>query len=212
MFEAKFKLKHRGCWTCGLSKFKSEFVTHFTVSLTKNSVEDIMEITLVNEKEAVEIKNYFDNCDNIVTCNVLEKKNNKMILQVFMDSSVTISIIHTILKNKCFVPTKVYIADGIETWTIASHEKKFINDAIEDIKKLGEFKLLSIKTSTFDGFNLSLNQEMVIKEAIKFGYYRWPKKISAQELAKKLKLNKATVLEHLRKAEIKVMRRNFDMS
>ncbi|MCK5333197.1 MAG: helix-turn-helix domain-containing protein, partial [Candidatus Aenigmarchaeota archaeon] len=39
----------------------------------------------------------------------------------------------------------------------------------------------------------------------------WPRKISAQELAIKLKLKKSTVLEHLRKAEIKVVDRDFGM-
>lgn len=74
---------------------------------------------------------------------------------------------------------------------------------------MGALELLYVKKSTFDGFNLSDQQEMVLKYAVSRGYYNWPRKISAQDLAKKLGLNKATLLEHLRKAEIKVMNREF---
>ena len=212
MFEAKFKIKHRGCWTCGLSKFKSEFVTHNTVSLDEHLVQDVMEVSLANEHESIEIKKYLDSSAHITKCNVLEKTKNKIIFQIFMDATDTISIVHTIINNGCFVPNKVYISGGFEIWTMASHEKKFLNDAIEAIRQLGEFKLIHIKTSSFDGFNFSLQQEMVLKTAIALGYYNWPKNISAQELAKRLKLNKATLLEHLRKAEIKVMKKEFCIS
>ena len=51
MFEAKFKLKHKGCWTQGLRKFKSKFVTHNTVSLTEDFVQDITEVSLFNKSE-----------------------------------------------------------------------------------------------------------------------------------------------------------------
>ncbi|MFW6311759.1 MAG: helix-turn-helix domain-containing protein, partial [Nanoarchaeota archaeon] len=63
--------------------------------------------------------------------------------------------------------------------------------------------------SSFDGFNLSKNQEKIIKLALDLVYYNWPRKISIKELAKKLNLSKATIAEHLRKAEIKILNREF---
>lgn len=209
MFEAKFKLRHIGCWTCGLSRFKSAFVTHVTVSLTPDFVQDVTEVELYDSSEAREIKKYFDECKIVVKWNVLEESGKKLLIQVFTDTSKICSVVHTIIKNKCFVPRKVPLADGWEIWTIAAPEKRAIKSAIEAIKKLGEFELLSVKKSTFDGFNLSDQQEMVLKYAVVRGYYNWPRKISAQDLAKKLGLSKATLLEHLRKAEIKVMNREF---
>ncbi len=215
MFEAKFKLKHNGCWTGGLAKFKSEFLTHITVSLTKEFVQDITEITLAKGKagvsEAGAIKKYFDKSPIIAEWNVLEETEKKLIVQVFTDTSDIKfkSVVHTILKNNCFVSRKVFLSDGWEVWTIAAPEKNAIKNAIEAIKYLGALELLYVKKSTFDGFNMSEQQEMALKYAVARGYYNWPRKISAQDLAKKLGLNKATLLEHLRKAEIKVMNREF---
>ena len=130
-------------------------------------------------------------------------------IQIFTDTSKIKSVVHTILKNKCFLFNKVPLVDGWEIWTIAAPKKTAIKHAFDDIEKLGEFKLLHIKKSTFDGFNLSNKQEKILKLAIDLGYYNWPKKISISELAKKLNLSKVTIAEHLRKAEIKVINKEF---
>ncbi len=208
MFEAKFRLKHKGCWTGGLSKFKSGFLTHITVSLAKDFVQDITEISLA-KGEADTIKKYFDKSPIISEWNLLEETEKKLIVQIFTDTTKIKSVVHTILKNNCFVSRKLNLVGGWEIWTIAAPQKSAIKNAIEAIKKLGMFEILYVKKSTFDGFNLSDQQEMVLKYAVARGYYNWPRKISAQDLAKKLGLNKATLLEHLRKAEIKVMDREF---
>lgn len=212
MFEAKFQLKHNGCWSGGLSRFKSAFCTHNTVSLSKDFVQDITEISLA-QNEAQEIKAYFDKSSIISKWNVLEETGKKLIVQIFTDTSKIKfkSVVHTILSNNCFVSKKVNLAGGWEIWTIAAPKKESIEAALSAVKELGELKILYVKKSTFDGFNLSEQQEMALKSAIENGYYNWPRKISAQDLAKKLRLNKATLLEHLRKAEIKVMNREFGL-
>jgi predicted DNA binding protein len=209
MFESKFKLKHKGCWTIGLRKFKSEFLTHNTISLSEDFVQDITEVSLVSKKEAREIKKYFKNHKLIKKAEILQETDTKLLIQIFTDTSKIKSIVHTILKNKCFLFNKVPLVDGYEIWTIAAPKKTAIKHALDHIKKLGDFKLLHIKKSSFDGFNLSNNQEKIIKLALDLGYYNWPRKISINELAKKLNLSKVTIAEHLRKAEIKIVNRDF---
>jgi predicted DNA binding protein len=208
MFEAKFKLKHKGCWTTGLNKFKSKFITHNTVSLTEDFVQDITEVSLI-KTEANKIKKYFKTNKLIKKAEVLQETDKKLLIQIFTDTSKIKSIVHTILKNKCFLSKKVPLIEGWEIWTIAAPKKTAIKNALGDIKKLGQFKLLYIKKSSFDGYNLSHKQENILKLAVELGYYNWPRKISLQELAKRLKLSKTTAAEHLRKAEIKVMNRDF---
>ena len=209
MFEAKFKLKHKGCWTCGLTKFKSNFYTHITLSVENDSIQDVVEITISPKDSISEIKKYFENQKIISKWRIIEETNEKLMLQIFTDTTKIKSVVRSIVKNNCFVSKKIIIKDEYEIWTIAACKKEHIKNAIEQISKMGDFKILYVKKSTFDGLNISKKQEYVLKTAIDLGYYCWPRKISAEKLAHKLKLNKSTVIEHLRKAENKMMIRNF---
>lgn len=46
----------------------------------------------------------------------------------------------------------------------------------------------------------------ILKEAYEAGYFEWPKRTNLDNLAKKLGLSKTTVLEHIRKAERKILK------
>lgn len=118
MFEAKFKLKHKGCWTTGLRKFKSEFITHNIVSLNENFVQDITEVILFNKKEAAEIKRYLKTNKLIKKYEILQETETRLLIQIFTDTSKIKSIVHTILRNKCFVAKKVPLIEG---WEIESY-------------------------------------------------------------------------------------------
>ena len=209
MFEAKFRLKHKGCWSNGLRRFKSRFVTHNTISLDGGFVQDITEVILADKKEAAPIKKYFLSNKLIKKVEILQESPERLLIQVFTNTSDIKSIVHTVLKHKCFVFNKVPLVQGYEVWTIAAPRKSAIRKALEEVSTFGDFKLVHVKKSTFDGFNLSAMQDKVLQMALDLGYYKWPRKISLSGLAKKLSLSKVTVAEHLRKAEIKVMSREF---
>jgi len=48
-------------------------------------------------------------------------------------------------------------------------------------------------------------ERLVLNTAISSGYYEYPRKISATELAEKLSYSKSTTIEYLRKAENKII-------
>ncbi len=55
--------------------------------------------------------------------------------------------------------------------------------------------------------SLTVKQKEVLKQAYLSGYFSYPRKINPQKLADKMGINKATLLEHLRKAEDKILHR-----
>ena len=52
---------------------------------------------------------------------------------------------------------------------------------------------------------LTDKQRQVLELALEYGYYKYPRKISVQDLAAKVKMPRTTFQEHLRKAEERVM-------
>ncbi len=53
---------------------------------------------------------------------------------------------------------------------------------------------------------LTMKQREAMIAAYDHGYYDYPKKITGDELAKRVNISKGTLMEHLRKAEGRLLR------
>ena len=77
------------------------------------------------------------------------------------------------------------------------------------IKYLGEVKSMSFKKATFHEQSilscLTDKQREIVIAAKKNGYYSYPRKINSEELSNRVGLSKPTVVQHLRKAEIRLI-------
>ncbi|MBN1280035.1 MAG: helix-turn-helix domain-containing protein [Candidatus Thermoplasmatota archaeon] len=74
---------------------------------------------------------------------------------------------------------------------------------------VGEITQVSFKTATYSEHALlsclTEKQKHILIAANKHGYYSYPRRISSEELAKKVGLSKPTVVQHLRKAEVRLI-------
>jgi predicted DNA binding protein len=53
---------------------------------------------------------------------------------------------------------------------------------------------------------LTAHESLVLEEAFRRGYFEWPRKITLKELSRMLGVAPSTILEHIRKAERKILR------
>jgi predicted DNA binding protein len=125
--------------------------------------------------------------------------------------------IHDAFVSRGFVPEEeIRIYDGHEHWTvIVSEDRATIMSRLDEIREAmnATISIEGMKStrSANSGAEpastdqLSERQREVLELARQEGYYTWPRETSASELAEKLGVSKTTLLEHLRKAEAKLL-------
>jgi predicted DNA binding protein len=89
-------------------------------------------------------------------------------------------------------------------------DNKNLNRFIELIKiHAGKIENMSFKKAAYQKHDilsvLTDKQRDILIAAKKHGYYKYPRKINSGELAEKIGISKGTTLEHLRKAEERLM-------
>jgi predicted DNA binding protein len=111
-----------------------------------------------------------------------------------------LDLVHTIPN---FVSEDKIIISVIGT---QEHHSKFI-EIMKEYK--GEIVKMSFKKAAYQKHDilsvLTDKQKEIIIAAQKHGYYKYPRKIKTEELAKKIGISKGTAIEHLRKGEERLM-------
>ena len=123
--------------------------------------------------------------------------------------------IHNAFISRGFVPEEeIRVQGGYEYWTvIITASRETVQDRLDEIRyeMNAEISVEGMKSAHTDSAHrgnpkqLSERQREVFELAKREGYYTWPRESSASELAEELGIVKTTLLEHLRKAESKVL-------
>lgn len=77
---------------------------------------------------------------------------------------------------------------------------------VRDLRTIGQVRLGKLTPYEEPVTSLSPRQEEVLQAALDAGYFDWPREIDAKSLAGRLGIAHSTLLEHLRKAEKKLLK------
>lgn len=124
--------------------------------------------------------------------------------------------INDALISRGFIPDEpVRITEGTEYWTVVIHEdRNTISERLDEIRRERDAEITvevmrslekGMRSGMFREDRLSKRQREVFELAQEKGYYTWPRDVSAGDLAAELDISEATLLEHLRKAEAKLL-------
>lgn len=118
------------------------------------------------------------------------------------------------LVSRGFIPDEpVRMYGGREYWTvIVEVDREELHDRIEDVREEmdADVRVRHVATAeTGTGIlrtdDLSERQREAFELARLRGYYDWPRQVTAGDLAEEMNVSKTTLLEHLRKAEAKLL-------
>ncbi|QLG28671.1 helix-turn-helix domain-containing protein [Halorarum halophilum] len=123
--------------------------------------------------------------------------------------------ITTSLVSRGLIPdAPVRIRDGCERWAVLTDERRdAVRALLDEVRAEADAEVDVVRitspeagaTPLFPEDSLSDRQREVFEVARERGYYERPRGVSAADLAAELGVSKATVLEHLRKAESKLL-------
>jgi predicted DNA binding protein len=85
-------------------------------------------------------------------------------------------------------------------------ERDDLKAIINDLRTLGSIRLERLESFAASSSSLLSSRQLeTIKHAYEAGYFDWPRRADAETLANQLDISHSTFLEHLRKAEKKVI-------
>ena len=214
MWYLKFKYKHSDCiYAPKLEELNLALFFHYIGYYTKgNYVYTSALQHLIGEEK--NIKKY-----------VRYMRNHKKIVRI----EVYGDVIFTLAKHRkglevygaIYDPILIYPApaylneDGFEIIEVACWDRKHLQELIKGLEKnktTVHFEILKFVDKRMDDVYVSRllpklppKQEEAIKLAFRYGYYRFPRKVSLDKLAEITKVSKPTFRENLRKAEAKII-------
>lgn len=140
--------------------------------------------------------------DNIYTC-LMKATYKKSLLNLAELQPLKVLMSESIIFDFPFILSKEKIVITMIT------DNRYLKKVLQGLKPLGFVKNISFQKATFSEYNilscLTERQKEIIIAAQKNGYYEVPREITAEELSKKLGISKATTVEHLRKAENRII-------
>jgi hypothetical protein len=145
---------------------------------------------------------------NLEILNVLKSENEKHTCLVKVRIPKEFELMLTENKLDLIWTTPSRITAEKQTYSCIGDQKNLLR-FIEIMKTKGEIVNMRFQKAAYQQHDilsvLTDKQRDLLIVAKKYGYYEYPRKISGQQLAEKVNISKPTLIEHLRKAEQRIM-------
>lgn len=217
------RIWHPDCWTlqttaevdAGLVAHRVyNHETRVTARLTAygDSIDDVNR--LIDKIESSEFTDATKQIDSYFDPNLRSRAAGNATQELLVEYEPQYSIHDAVLSRGLVPEDRIRIRDGHEYWTvITSKSRATVQQCLDSIRdeQDAEIDILGMKSNktgatSEDSFShLSQRQREVFELARREGYYTWPREVTAGELADDLDISKTTLLEHLRKAEAKLL-------
>jgi predicted DNA binding protein len=184
-----------------LAKIKSLELLYFL----RQDAEEFAAITRIQFKDNTNNLEELPKSELLIDAQIIEREKSGAYI-VFIRSGPSLSsVLNYIGIEGGYLFPPLGIGDGKVKFSFLGSEQQ-IKEFMEKIDAIGiKYRIVLLADVDFSPVSvlnqLTQKQRDVLIAAYKFGYYDIPRKINSDQLAKKLGLVNSTVVEHLRKAE-----------
>jgi len=218
MFEVSFRVQH----ACPYVRFS---LKHPEVRIVEwcNYKTDVLEIECSDIETFTRIGNDLQDLLSWGGGKVLKKnfseRNLQVIVKTCRDRKISPSISSVLERNSCLEIPPITYYGGWEEHRIVAFRENDYKKVFQTLSDLGQVEILQKKVlaekTIRDSFVISLSSafsELTQKQvdallaALDYGYYQVPKRVTAEEIARKRRVPRTTHEEHVRKAESKILR------
>lgn len=169
----------------------------------------ICRIEPANENVQFSNLNSEEGLENFSGAQILEREKSGSYIIFIKHKPVPVDVVSSLFKSDVGYILSTEIHENKIKMTFLGTAKQ-IQDILSTIRQHGiRYKILSLTDAKFS-FNSPLNsltekQRKVLITAYNLGYYSFPRRISTEQLAKKLNLHKSALQVHRRKAELRLI-------
>ncbi|WP_435347663.1 helix-turn-helix domain-containing protein [Haloarchaeobius sp. HRN-SO-5] len=176
---------------------------------TTDEVESLLSVVGESELtgEVLELQERFDYAGQTSTPGNVAR-------EFFLDYDPNDMICPTLLENGFVHNAPCHIEGGREYWQVVfAGTRNEVEQSLDSVRDASGADIEVASITSYDSpladqwrmDTLTESQREVFEHARQRGYYEWPRAISTRELADEVGVAKTTLLEHLRKAESKLL-------
>lgn len=111
--------------------------------------------------------------------------------------------------NNCILQRNSTVGASNRRYHILAFQREDLRAMIKDFRDIGTITLDSLTEYGKQRDVLTNRQREVVETALEEGYFKWPREIDSEELADRIGIDRTTCLEHLRKAENRLINRSL---
>ncbi|UCE38353.1 MAG: helix-turn-helix domain-containing protein [Thermoplasmata archaeon] len=179
-----------------LEVLRLDYEDGVTIGVMECNTKSGIPLQDVKVPDLMEILNILKSEGNTHTC-IVKIQNPKEFMHHYIE-----------FKMELIWTTPMVFSEDKRTYSCIGDQQS-ISKFVELMKNYGEVVNLSFQKAAYQKHDilsvLTEKQREVLVAAKKHGYYTYPRKIKSEELAQKIGISKGTALEHLRKAEERLM-------
>jgi|Deesub1362B_J571_1020462.scaffolds.fasta_scaffold17332_1 hypothetical protein len=191
----------KGCWT---DLTRSYDVVATIISFAWVGYRRYIALVKAEGEETQEFLRDVEKSSSTKSISIYSKSLNSVVFEI---NAIRVLPVHIFASAEILMLTPIVIRRGIVSARVYSNSRA-LNFLLDSLKKVGyPFRIYKDTSDEAYSDGLTKRQKYILKKAIQYGYYSYPRRITLTQLAEKLNVSKSYLSETLQIIESKMIRK-----